>query len=213
MRAAVLHSLLILARIRRNANQGRGKATAGTDGDVGATTPDLPGSFLLNHWALQFADVRIGMPKIHRTMFEQDGKPRVGTGWCELGVRPPGRMKPNGQPALADVDLDANGNVLMNKKGMSVFRSLEDLPALHSRLVPIHLATRIRGAAGPSGARIWTMGQGPFVSGPLTSALDLHEAGTEHGNVCPSTTMPLAALQSELAQTQDSWTIEEPSEA
>jgi hypothetical protein len=88
------------------------------------------------------------MPKVYRTMFEQGGKPRIGAGWCELGVRPPGRLKPNRQPAVADVDLDANDDVLMNNKGMSVFRSLADLPALHSRLVPLHLAAKIRGAAG-----------------------------------------------------------------
>ena len=150
------------------------------------------------------------MPKIYRTMYGQGGKPRVGDAWCELGVRPPGRMWPSGKPVPADVDVDANGNVLLNKKGMSVFRSLADLPRLFSKLVPIHLAGKIRGAAGPIGTHIWTMGQGVFASGPLTSKLELRESGTQHGNVCPSQFMPIVALQNELAGTQGSWTIEEP---
>ena len=143
-------------------------------------------------------------------MFEQEGKPRVGQAWCELGVRVPGRLKSNGQPALADVDLDANGNVVLNHKGMSVFRSLADLPALHSRLVPIHLASKVRGAAGPGGTRIWATGQGPFASGPLTNTLELFESGTEHGTVGPSAPVPIADFQTELAKTLNSWVIEEP---
>ncbi len=101
-------------------------------------------------------------------MYEQGGKPRVGDAWCELGVRPPGRFKSNGKPEIADVDLDTTGEVVPNKKGMSVFRSLADLPRLYSKLVPIHLAGKIRGAAGLGGMRIWTMGQGTFASGAVT---------------------------------------------
>lgn len=137
-------------------------------------------------------------------MFEDGGKPRVGKTRCSLGVRPPGT------PARPDVDVDANGDVVFNKKGMSVFRSLADLPRLPSQLVPIHLADKVRGAAGPSETRIWAMGQGPFSSGPLTGTLDLDESGGVHGTVCPSRAMPLATLQKELANTQDDWTIDEP---
>jgi hypothetical protein len=150
------------------------------------------------------------MPKAYRTMFEQGGEPRVGQTWCELGVRPPGSLNPGGKQPAADVDVNANGDVLLNKKGMSVFRSLADLPALPSRLVPIHLSGKVRGAAGPSGIRIWAMGQGVFASGPLIGNLELHQSGGIHGNICPSNLMPIQALQSELANTQDSWTVDEP---
>lgn len=143
-------------------------------------------------------------------MHEHNGKPRVGDAWCELGVRPPGRLKPNGKPETNDVDLDANGYVVLNKKGMSVFRSLADLPRLFSKLVPIHLADKVRGAAGMSGTRIWSMGQGSFSGGPITGQLELDESGGMHGNVCPDKAMPLATLQAELANTQDSWAIDEP---
>ena len=125
------------------------------------------------------------MPKIYRTMYEQDGKPRAGQNFCELGVRPPGRILPDGRRAGADVDSDAVGNVVLNKKGMSVFRSLGDLAVLPSRLVPMHLAGKVRGAAGPTGGRIWTMGQGPFSACALSETLELFESGGWHGVVCP----------------------------
>jgi hypothetical protein len=150
------------------------------------------------------------MPTIYRTMYEHAGKPRVGDMWCELGVRPPGRFKANGKPEIADVDVDANGDVVLNKKGMSVFRSLADLPRLYLKLVPIHLAGKIRGAAGLGEMRIWKMGQGAFASGPLTGKLELDESGGMHGSVCPANAMPIAALQTELANTQDAWTVDEP---
>lgn len=150
------------------------------------------------------------MPKVYRTMFEDGGKPRIGKAWCKLGVRPPGRLRRDGTPAVADVDVDANGDVVLNKKGMSVFRSLADLSALPSRLVPIHLSAKVRGAAGASRTRIWTMGEGDFLTGPLTDNLDLHENGGMHGTACPSNAMQIATLQKELADTQDSWTIDEP---
>jgi hypothetical protein len=150
------------------------------------------------------------MPKIYRTMFDHLGHPRVDTGFCELGVRPPGRTRADGRPALSDVDVDAYGNVVLNDKGMSVFRSLSDLPRLPSRLVPLHLAGKVRGAAGPVGTRIWMMGSGSFSSGPLTSGLELFETGGVHGTVCPSMPMPLGTLQNVLAATQNAWTIDEP---
>lgn len=143
-------------------------------------------------------------------MYEQAGRPRVGDNFCELGVRPPGRTKPNGLPAVADVDVHASGNVVLNNKGMSVFRSRADLTALHSRLVPIHLAGKVRGAAGPAGTRIWTMGEDTFASGPLTSSLTLHTSGGTHGTVCPSNAMQISDLQRELKTTQNLWTIDEP---
>jgi hypothetical protein len=54
------------------------------------------------------------------------------------------------------------------------------------------------------------MGQGAYASGPLISKLELQESGGVHRAVCPSGVMPIAGLQSELANTQSLWTIEEP---
>ena len=74
-------------------------------------------------------------------MFADGGKPRVGAKWCELGVRPPGTL------SVPDIDLDTTGEVRLNKKGMSVFRSHADLKILSSRLIPEHLWQKLRGAA------------------------------------------------------------------
>lgn len=150
-------------------------------------------------------------PKVYRTMFEDGGKPRVGSSWSELGVRPPGTQ------SVPDIDLDAQGNVLLNKKGMSVFSSLADLKYLPARLVPMHLWQKVRGAGGapakghPSGMRIWSLGSGPFASGNLATGLALDAPGGRHGTVCPAQAMPLAGFQTALADTQDSWKIDEPS--
>src|SRR5262249_47220800 len=110
----------------------------------------------------------------------------------------------------ADVDIDPQGMVSCNKKGMSVFRSLADLPRLYRRLVPLRFAHKIRGATGSPAARIFSMGEGPFTSGPLTEKLELCESGGVHGSVCPSVALSLDALQNEIAGTRDSWKIDEP---
>ena len=140
-------------------------------------------------------------PKIYRTMFDDGGKPRVGQKRCMLGVRPPGT------PSTPDVDLEANGDVTLNNKGMPVFRSLADVPL---KLMPLHLSPRVRGAAGPLNAHIWSIGTGPFASGAVTDALRLHAPGGPHGNVCPAHAMPLATFQQELVVTRDSWKVDEP---
>lgn len=195
-----------LARFPLNPQADPGDGSSSSAWDLHDTDPS--GYFRVA--ALKYHASSTRMPRIYRTMHEQDGKPRAGEGFCELGVRPPGRTRPDGQPAAADVDVDAHGHVVVNRKGMSVFRSLADLAALPSRLVPIHLAAKVRGAAGPRGARIWTMGRGPFASGRLTDDLELHASGGVHGTVCPSHQMAIDALQRELTATQDSWAAEEP---
>jgi hypothetical protein len=143
-------------------------------------------------------------------MFDDGGKPRIGIKWGELGVRPPGASFP-------DVDVEPNGTVTLNNKGMSVFRSLADLKSsVPARLVPLHLWEKIRGAAGapakghPAGTRIWSMGSASFAPGPLAPDLVLYAPGGSHGTVCPDHVMLLADFQKALADTRDSWNIDEP---
>lgn len=146
------------------------------------------------------------MPKVYRSMYEDAGKPRVGNDACELGVRPPGH------PVLADVSVDASGHVVLDGAGMSVFPSIlpADLKRIPRRLVPLRLAHKVPGAAGDDDMRIWTMGAGPFASGPMTASLALNVTGRFHGAICPLQTMSLTELQAELARTQPLWTVEEP---
>lgn len=134
-------------------------------------------------------------------MFDDAGLPRIGQTRCMLGVRPPGT------PSLPDIDLDLNGDVMLNSRGMSVFRSLADVPL---RLVPLHLSSKVRGAAGPGNAHIWSMGTGPFTPGTVTADLRLDAPGGPHGTVCPGHVMPLVTFQQELANTRGFWLIDEP---
>ncbi len=151
------------------------------------------------------------MPRVYRTMYAgNDGVPEVGDGPNQLGVRPPGRTKPDGRAELSDVDLSDNGHVVLNGKGMSVFRSTADLRRMMPHLVPKHLAWLVRNAAAPDGARVWSMGEGPFVSGPLTDDVLFSTSGGRHGSVCPSREMTLDALQGSLAATRALWRIDEP---
>jgi hypothetical protein len=70
------------------------------------------------------------MPTIYRAMKRaNDGAPFVGSNSKELGVRVP--PNPNG-----DIDLDENGNVVLNGKGMSV---AENWRRLLPHLVPKRL--------------------------------------------------------------------------
>lgn len=118
-----------------------------------------------------------------------------------LGVRPPGT------PAKPDIDLEANGDVTLNNKGMSVFRALGDIPLI---LMPLHLSPKVRGAAGPKDAHVWSMGSGPFASGAINPILRLDAPGGSHGNICPVHSISLAMFQQELANTRDAWDIDEP---
>jgi hypothetical protein len=146
------------------------------------------------------------MPKVYRSMYEDAGKPRIGNDTCELGVRPPGH------PVIADVKVDASGNVVLDGAGMSGFPSIipADLKRIPKRLIPLRLANKVSGAAGDNDMRIWTMGTGPFASGPMTASLALNATGRFHGTICPIQPMSLDDLQAELARTQSLWTIEEP---
>jgi hypothetical protein len=51
---------------------------------------------------------------------------------------------------------------------------------------------------------------GAFAPGPMTLTLALNVTGRSHGTICPARTMSLNDLQTELAATQQNWTVEEP---
>ena len=151
------------------------------------------------------------MPRVYRTMYAgNDGLPEVGDWPNLLGVRPPGRTKADGRPELSDVDLSDDGHGVLNGKGMSVFRSTADLRRMMPHLVPKHLAWLVRNAAAPDGARVWSTGEGPFVSGPLTDEVLLSTSGGRHGTVCPRRAMPLDTFGASLAATRAVWRIDEP---
>lgn len=141
------------------------------------------------------------MPKIFRAMRKaEDEKPVVGASSSGLGVRIPGE----GQ--RTDVDLDENGLVMLNSKGMSVSPQWRDLPP--SR-IPKRLKYKCPDAIGTGAISCFSMGEGAFENGPLTVDLDLIVDNIEHGFVAPHVAVTLAQFQEDLASTRDLWTIDE----
>jgi hypothetical protein len=131
---------------------------------------------------------------------DPDGLPRVGSQSKCLGVRePPGRY--------ADVNLDGSGNVLLNKRGMSV---VEDWRQLQGHLIPEHLDDGVNGASGV-GMRVFVHGTGNFAEGAVAAGLKLllkaHSTGS--GNVTPEVSVPLAEFQANLAATRPDWIDDE----
>jgi hypothetical protein len=141
------------------------------------------------------------MPKIYRSMKEEDdGKPVVDATGKGLGVR--------GMPVnnITDVDLDSNGKVILNGKGMSVASTWRDL-APH--LVSKRLQDKLPKARGSVQLRCFTMGDGPFQHGPMADGLDFKRDTARHGLIVPNSSVTLDQFQDDLANTRDRWVIDE----
>ena len=142
------------------------------------------------------------MATIYRSMKQAaDGLPVVGSNAKELGVRVP--PNPN-----SDVDLDDDGKVVLNGKGMSV---AENWRYLLPHLVPKRLVPILPGAVGSNQLSCFKMGEGPFQAGSICSGLILvlktHDPHA--GNVVPSQLIPLQDYQGQLAATRSEWSIDE----
>ncbi len=141
------------------------------------------------------------MPRIVRPMrVEPDGLPRVGTRSKCLGVREP-------PDPHADVDVDATGSVILNRKGLSVTQDWRQLPG---HLIPEHLDDGFNGAAG-RGMRVFVHGSGPFDEGAVAAGLELLHKGRSAtaGVVAPTALVPLSQYQQDLAATRADWVIDE----
>jgi hypothetical protein len=129
-----------------------------------------------------------------------DGKPLVDATGRGLGVR--------GAPVngVLDVDLDDEGKVVLNSKGMSVAPAWRDLPffLISRRLRAVYPAAR-----GGSDLHCFRLGNGAFVDGPVSEELDLTCDGPKHGVVVPRASVPLDDFQQALANTRDRWVVDE----
>ncbi len=141
------------------------------------------------------------MPKIYRSMKkEADDKPVVDATGKGLGVR---NEPVNG---VVDIDVDDDGMVLMNGKGMSVAPAWRDLP-IH--LISKRLKSIFPAARGRMDVYCFTTGQGDFANGELSESLNLSVDRPEHGVVAPASSMSITQYQDALADTRDSWNIDE----
>jgi len=129
-----------------------------------------------------------------------DGLPKVGTAAKCLGVRIP--PNPN-----ADVGLDGAGNVLLDRRGLSVSQDWRQLPG---HLIPEHLDDGFNGASG-RGMSVFVHGSGPFDEGAVAAGLELlYKAGsTTAGVVAPDAAVLLAQYQQALDATREDWVIDE----
>ena len=141
------------------------------------------------------------MPKLYRSMRKgDDQKPLVDATGKGLGVR--------GEPVngVIDVDLDLDGTVILNSKGMSVAPNWRDLPYF---LISKRLGDQFPGARGAKDIWCFTMGEGSFSEGPVADGLDLKIDTPKHGVVAPRSSVLLDQYQADLASTRDYWTIDE----
>ena len=144
------------------------------------------------------------MPRIVRPMVfdpKETTSPLIGASKNCLGVRMTGKFR--------DVELDASGNVKLNRKGLSVSHDWRKLPAF---LIPEHLEDEHNGASG-QGMRVFVHGgnTGAFAEGPVAAGLELlfKQGCTTAGVVCPMAVVPLKQYQGDLAATRPDWVIDE----
>lgn len=134
------------------------------------------------------------MPRVFRIMKQDaDGSPTLGL--SNLGVRPG-----------IDVEVDAQGNVLVNGKGMSVAPDWRDI--VPSR-IPKRLRAIVPGAAAGNSFSCFCIGEGPFQRGDLAKGLVLEPDSAIHGVVVPAVVVPFAEYEADLAATRPDWQVDE----
>ena len=111
-----------------------------------------------------------------------------------LGVKP------------GEVDIGADGNVTINRRGMSVAPCLcAFLPHMvHRRLKPL-----VPGASGEGNRFVWRMHDGPFATAPITQELHMQVTSSTHGVVRPAVKLTSSEYLAALASTRLDWQIDE----
>ena len=136
------------------------------------------------------------MPRIFRIMKKDaDDRPAIGQTATTLGARPG-----------YDFDLDAQGNVIVNGKGMSVNPRWQDADVL---FVPKRLGT---GGRGSNTSHCFRRGAGPFQQGPCGAGLELIPDSPNdptHGVVGPAQLAPMAQYEADLHATRLEWEVDE----
>jgi hypothetical protein len=125
------------------------------------------------------------------------------------------RMDADGKPTIADdaglgvrldIDIrqDAQANVIIENKGMSVFEHWIDLP--------FNRKPRRLGGRGDDATFCFRLGDGPFASGRLANGLELLVPlgkNPKHGGIRPEKIVPLATFRADIEATRDDWVFDE----
>ena len=129
-----------------------------------------------------------------------DGLPIVGTQSKCLGVREPPHTH-------ADVNVDSAGNVVLDRRGLSVTADWRSLPG---HLIPEHLDDGVNGASG-RGMRVFVHGAGAFAEGAVAAGLELllKPRSLISGNVAPTAPALLAQYQKDIQATRADWVVDE----
>jgi hypothetical protein len=134
------------------------------------------------------------MPRVFRVMKkDSDGMPTVSQ--TSLGVRPG-----------IDLDLDAQKNVLVNGKGMSVAPNWRNISRVR---IPKRLRSIVPGAGGSNNTFCFRAGEGPFVQGTFASGITLEPDSPVHGNLAPAMVVPLGTYEADIAATRRDWQEDE----
>jgi len=141
-------------------------------------------------------------PKVYRAMKrdQADSLPVVGSIYSsELGARP-----------KLDITMDSDGNVVLDKSGMSVAPTWRNLPFTR---IPKRLHDLVPGAAGSNSTSCFAMGIGAFRRNGFAKGLQLiPDQGSDsvtHGVIAPVRVVPIGDYQSDLANTRAAWQIDE----
>lgn len=104
------------------------------------------------------------------------------------------------------MDVDDQGNVIVNGKGMSVSPSLRDIASWR---IPKRLRDKIPDARGSNNRFCFRTGTGPFQAGEFAPGLDLVPDKATHGCVAPADYVSLGEYESNLAATRPDWQLDE----
>jgi hypothetical protein len=126
---------------------------------------------------------------------DDDGFPTLQQSASALGVRPG-----------VDVDLDAQGSVLVNRNGMSVNPAWRVMSIFR---ILKRLRNIVPGARGSNHTFCFRTGTGPFQQGAFAAGLTLEPDSATHGNVAPAQVVPLAQYETDLAATRPDWLVDE----
>jgi len=135
------------------------------------------------------------MPRFFRVMKKDANDNLPVLAQNSLGVRP-----------KIDVDIDAQNNVQVNGKGMSVSPDWRDIN--HKR-IQIRKCDVVPGAQGSNNTFCFRHGTGPFVQGAVTNDLALEPDSATHGNVAPVQMVQFPTFEGHIASTRPDWVEDE----